>query len=218
MKFQKDVVATQSGGGPLSQPSTSFEAFGGGAGSSEVKLINTIADVVTKRLLSGREGTHFAPINPNWKNYERAEPTVVSDGTVNTNPPLRFNVPIFQNDLNDSFDEHVLLKKVPKQFKKNAATLLKTFDEQPNEVTWDSSGNIYIEEQVIPNANIFDLFPRLFKKKVSKAAIGLLDLLQKLESMGLSHLIMCQTKTLIPLSNPTSSSTSSTTNWWYLGA
>ena len=112
-----------------------------------------------------------------------------------------FNAPIFENDLNDSYDEHALLKKVPKRFKKNAAKLLKTFDEQPNEITWDSSGNIYIDEQVIPNADIFDIFPALFKKKPSKHAKGLPDLIQKLQSMGLSHLIMCETKHSKILSN-----------------
>ena len=216
MKLQKDSTnAAQTGGGPLLQPSGSFETFGTGVRSSDVNLINTIADVVTKRLTS--EAPHFSPINRYWKNYERAEPTVVSDGVVNTTPPIRFSAPIFQNDLNDSFDEHALLKKVPKRFKKNAAKLLRTFDEQPNEVTWDSSGNIYINEQSIPNANIFDVFPSLFRKKRSKTINGSRDLIQKLESMGLSHLIMCEPKSSIVSSNQTSSSASSSRNWWYLG-
>ena len=207
----------QLGSGTNPLPGSSSQSFG--CGSDNVELINTIANVVTKKLLSSQDGAHFAAVNPFWKNYERTQPTVVSDGIVNTTPPLSFGAPIYENNLNDSYDEHALLKRVPKQYKKSGAKLLKIFDQRPNEVTWDSAGHIYVDEQVLPNANIFDVFPSLFKKNASKKILGLEDFLQKLEAMGLSDLIQCRSKIKVSKRlNPLSqSTTSSSSNWWYLG-
>ena len=113
------------------------------------------------------------------------------------------------------------MKKVPKPFKKKAATLLQIFDERPNEITWDSSGNIYLDEQSLPGSNIFDLFPYLFRKRSPKSLTGLSDFVEKLKSMGLGHLIsnslllkkgfsVGSTKTNLETTEPPK-------NWWYLG-
>ena len=161
-------------------------------------------------------GATFPSLNPNWKFYERAQPTVVStDVLPNTTPPTHFSTPLFQNDLNDSFDEHSLLKRVPKPFKKNAVLLLKAFDERPNELTWDAAGNIYVNEQVIPNANIFVLFPYLFRKKSRKDLSGFSDLTNKIHDMGLSHLT--NSKKPKVTSQASSGGAESHLNWWYLG-
>ena len=139
----------------------------------------------------------------------------------NTTPPVHFGVVLKETDLSDRFDEDALLRKIPKSHHKNAALLLKAFDERPNELTWDSSGNIYIDEKVIPNASIFDLFPLLFKKKASKKHNGLLDFLAKIKSMNLISLIQLQVPSKLPslpstdLISPTPSSSSQ--NWWFLG-
>ena len=101
-----------------------------------VSFINQVAQKVAENLTQNQLGfgSKFASINPNWKFYERAEPTVVTDGRPNTVPPLNFSVPLHETDLNDTFDEASLLKKVPKRFKDKAIQLLKKFDERQAEL------------------------------------------------------------------------------------
>ena len=186
-------------------------------------LISELAVRVAKHLSSASKqsgsgsATAFPPLIPNWKYYERAQPSVVATEVPNTTPPTHFSNPLFENDLNDSFDENGLLKKVPKLFKKKASLLLKAFDERANEITWDASGNIYIDEQVLPNANIFQLFPYLFRKKCPKNLPGILDFVQKLNAMDLSHLINCNVEKLKVPSKASSGDGETQINWWYLG-
>ena len=184
-------------------------------------LINELAVRVAKHLTNKQSGagspTSFPSLNPHWKYYERVQPTVVATDVPNTTPPSHFSNPLFQNDLNDSFDENALLKRVPKLFKKKALLLLKAFDERANEITWDAAGNVYIDEQVLPNANIFQLFPCLFRKRSPKNLAGISDLVQKLNSMGLAHLINCNVQKLKVASQETSGDGESQMNWWYLG-
>ena len=182
--------------------------------------LRVVKHLSSKQSGAGSTTTSFPPLNPNWKYYERAEPTVVVTGTPNTLPPVHFSNPLFENDLNDSFDENSLLKKVPRLFKKKASLLLKAFDERANEITWDASGNIYIDEQVLPNANIYLLFPYLFRKRCPKNLLGLPDLVEKLNAMGLSHLFNCKLEKIKVASKASSGegeSAESTINWWYLG-
>lgn len=111
-----------------------------------------------------------------------------------------------------------MLRQVPKRSRKNALALLKVFDEQPNEVTWDSNGHVYINEQVVPSANIYKIFPLLFKKKAFKTIPGMIELIEKIKSMGFSNLISC-TSHSGQSSSPSSSDkqSSSSNNWWYIG-
>ena len=191
-----------------------------GAGPNDA-FINQVADLVTKKIQGNNSvpSPHFNLVNPNWKYYEIAQPTVVStDSTPNTRPPDHFSNPIFTIKSNDSFDEKHLLKKVPKPFQNNAALLLKAFDERPNELTWDSSGNVYINEQSVPNCNMFNIFPYLFRKRSPRTLTGIADVLLQLKQMGLSHLVQKNTK-VEKKEVPTSSTPaiSDSTNWWYLG-
>ena len=144
-----------------------------------------------------------------------------NDEKVDTTPPVTFANPIFETDMNDSFDEEALLKKIPKPFRQNAISLLKTFDERPNEITWDSSGHIYLDEKVLPNATIFILLPALFRKKLNTKLSGMPDFISKLNSMGLSHLIRSGKNSPIKspqvLDSKASSSSTSSTNWWFIG-
>ena len=177
--------------------------------------MDQIAEAVIRKIDSQNGG-----INPRWRNYERSEPTIVTVATSNTETPSHFTTPIVETDMNDSFDEVNLLKKIPKPFKKNAALLLKEFDKRPNELTWDSNGHIYIEEKVIPNANIFVLFPRLFSKRATKQTPGMADFLDKVAAMGLNHLVrsdLHKTKDKVPKIENTSKSSKASANWWYIG-
>lgn len=181
-----------------------------------MSFVEQVAGLVTKKL---QEPNPTGVITSFWRNYERATPTVVTEKVENTTPPNHFSTPIFETDLNDSFDESALLKKVPKSHHTKAKTLLKHFDERPNELTWDSSGNIYIDEKVIPNANIFALFPLLFRRKVSKKHTGIDDFLTKIQSMGLSSLIKLQSKisTMPAVNSIINPDYIKNEKWWFLG-
>lgn len=79
---------------------------------------------------------------------------------------------------------------MPKGLKKNAKFLLDQFDKRGNELTWNSSGTIFIDQVGVPGSNLFTLFPLLFKLRRSEKLIGLNDLIQKIDDMGLSSYIV----------------------------
>lgn len=199
-----------------SKTSTSFNPPQLGSGSED--FISKVADLVAKRISNSAPTTaNFRATDPNWKFYSNVEPTATSEiQAPNTAPPLQFDNPIFQNDMNDKYDENALLRRVPKPSKKKAAALLKIFDERPNDVTWDSSGNIYLDEESLPNSNMFELFPYLFRKRAPKNLNGLQDLIQKLTAMGLSDMILCAKK-VKEEKNVASKEVTPPDNWWYLG-
>ena len=58
-----------------------------------------------------------------------------------------------------------------------------------NEVTWSSSGIIYIDGSSLPNSNIFDLFLYIFRAKKPKNLVGFSDFCDKIIEMGLGDLI-----------------------------
>ena len=209
------------GSGPV--PTTSQEGRGesslsrsiqAGQGLHSSHFVDQIAEAVIRKIDSEKIKT-----NPRWWNYERSEPTVVTVDASDTTPPPHFSTPIVETDMNDSFDEQALLKKIPKPFKQNASRLLKEFDQRPNELTWDSNGHIYIDEKAIPNASIFVLFPRLFSRRATKKIDGMPDFLQKLDSMGLNHLIRADSKTsaMSETKEKNANSLTKSENWWYLG-
>lgn len=131
-----------------------------------------------------------------------------------------FNSTITKNDLNDSFDETKLLSFVPKSKLKNAKELLQIFDDRSSELTWNSSGVIFIDQIAIPNSNIFYCFPFLFKQKPPKNLQGFNDFLNKIVDMGLSHYIAVKhnKKIDLPQTNLTDfNEKKDDVPWWYLG-
>ena len=113
--------------------------------------------------------------------------------------------------------ENILLKFVPRNYKEKAKTLLQIFDDRPNELTWDNSGVIWIDQVAIPNSNIYSLFPYLFRRKIPKDVLakGFQDFVQKLNQMNLGHLLNCKKISENPII-PNASSNRKPTKWWYL--
>jgi hypothetical protein len=119
---------------------------------------------------------------------------------------------------------------VPSNYRRQAQSLLKEFNRRGNELTWNSDGIIFIDEVSIPNSDIYVLFPNLFKKNHPKNLPGFQDFVQKLNDMGLDHLISqgasspkkvaknqkSEVHKRLTTSSETPSSSSSV-NWWYLG-
>ena len=75
-----------------------------------------------------------------------------------------------------------------------------------------------IDQTSIPESNIFVLFPHLFKNKNPKNLPGFQDFIEKIDEMGLSHLIRISSKAskAFAKSSNTSTDLPSSTNWWFL--
>lgn len=141
-------------------------------------------------------------------------------------PPTNFDVKLVKDDLNDVFDEQKLLALVPNSHKKSAKILLTQFDKRGEELTWNSTGTIFINQISIPGSNIYVLFPLLFKKQYKKIQ-GFDEFVQKINDMGLNDLIVVKAKyksyepndivkqTLIGGANAKSDSIA--VPWWYIG-
>jgi hypothetical protein len=98
--------------------------------------------------------------------------------------------------------------------RRQAATLLHQFDTRGNELTWNSDGIIFVDQTSIPNSNIYQFFPYLFKQRHPKNLSGFDDFIDKIKEMGLDHLILHKP----PKVKEVAFSDSKTEpNWWYLG-
>lgn len=142
----------------------------------------------------------------------------------NTTPSMPYDHKIIKTDLNDQRDTLKALNKVPKKHWNNAIRLLESIEERSAELSFDCAGTIFINEEAIPNSNIYKLMPFLFKKQTPKLP-GFLDFVNKIVEMNLQHLITYRPKEVRLISkNPIQSAQSVTdtnsnpaTNWWYLG-
>ena len=109
---------------------------------------------------------------------------------------------------------------MPQKYRKNASSLLQHFNSRPNEVTYDSSGIIYIDTVAIPNSDIFVYFPYLFKAKHRKNLIGFSDFKQKIIDMGLSKLIFKSEKNFEVYTKSEKKAKSNgddkEINWWFI--
>jgi len=96
---------------------------------------------------------------------------------------------LVKSDINDQDDEHSLLKKIPAKFKERAAKLIEAFDEFPTIMSWDKAGVVFLDGNSIPNSNIYELMPELFKANPDKNKSGFSELVKKIAALGYGHLI-----------------------------
>jgi len=192
--------------------------IGEGASTAIPSHIETIVNLVTERLQNQNQAR---PTISNWNYYERATPTSVEVQSVQQAPSNNYSVKIQKSDFNDVFDVKKALSKIPKNNRLDASKLLNEIENRPTELNFDSNGTIFIDGESI-EGNFFIFFPSLYKKRIPKTP-GFLDFLNKLSSMGLTHLF-----TLKPyvgrnsasidgsLSKELSRTTTRTKSWWLL--
>jgi len=189
-------------------------------GSGEVeelltrKNIKEIVDLVKQEIVVAPR-----PVISNWRNFDRAEPTITSIAQPKSAELNRYDVVIEKSDLNDKFDEKKLLKRVPKEKRSLAIELLKDIESRPSELTFDSNGIVFIDEISVPGTNIFKLFPLLFQKQVRKKFTGFDEVSNKITEMGLGHLIQHSSKNRLAKSLDkalASTHKQEDDQWWYL--
>ena len=111
-----------------------------------------------------------------------------------------------------------MLSFVPQKYRKKARSLLQHFNSRGNELTYDSSGIIYIDSIAIPDSDIFVYFPYLFKAKRRKGLNGFQDFVQKIIDMGLSDLIFQKeiNYQIEKSVKDSKGSNHSELNWWFI--
>lgn len=181
------------------------------------RLISKLTDAISAKLEEKYSRLQVAPTFPNWQYYETVQPTVSSSVIPEkTTPPIQFENTIEQSSLNDSFDARKLLQSVSSINKQKARALLDILEQRPNDVSFDSSGTLYINGVSLPETNMQIIFPALFKKRV-KNITGLTELLEKLKEMNLLHLVSHSKKSKETSTSKESASPSTAKgNWWYL--
>lgn len=116
--------------------------------------------------------------------------TPVLKEVIEDKPLINYSVSITKNDDNDKFDDSALLHLVNENQQFNAKCLLNKIDDRGSELTWNSSGVVFIDKISIPNSNFFTIFPHLFLKTLpSKEITGMKEVIEKLKLMGLQHYI-----------------------------
>lgn len=145
------------------------------------ELSKEIEKLKLEKLQTGKGECVVIP--PNHDSIE----TPVMKKLQTSEPLINYSVPLQKSDENDEFDESALLHLVPFDHKASALALLKKLDDHVAELTWNSSGTVYLNQISIPNSNFFLIFPHLFQHSLPKKRIcGLLEVRNKLISMGLS--------------------------------
>ena len=169
----------------------------------------------------------FRAIVPTFPLFDRPEATVAAAQDDEISPPVNYDHTIVKTDFNDKADEKKVLHCVPKKYWPNAIRLLRAFDEKSEQLTYDCSGTIFVDQVAIPGSNIFLFMPLLFKKKHPHLP-GFADFVTKITDMGLDHFITYRTKEIKLVTKPSSSSTvtsnanfspgsANNDNWWYIG-
>lgn len=141
-------------------------------------------------------------------------PTLLEISTPST-PINQPNVVIVKDDENTLFNENNLLKTVSKPHVKKAQILLNAINQRSSELSWNLDGTIIINQIPIPNSNIFEIFRYLFLRNKKINAVGFIYLVDKIQLMGLTHLITVRHRvlkhkepSLIVKKDP---------NFWFLG-
>ena len=115
----------------------------------------------------------------------------------------------------DKFDEKILLSKLKNNQNKKALEILRHIKDQPDQLTFDDKGTVFIEQTSLPNSNIYKLLQALLTSKSNEP--GFSSFVLKLQQMGLSRFI--PKKSQPPLDNSSSVPIPpyNLDQWYYLG-
>jgi hypothetical protein len=166
---------------------------------------------VLKKLDSEKEATEIEKETVQTKDLTPQAPVVLPSATI---AEIGYDNQITAGDENDCFDEEKLLKLIPQEYRPKAETLLNEFDSRGNELTWNPSGIIFIDQVPIPNSNIYHILPSVYKKRhPTKVIPGLEEFISKVSVMGYGNLINLKVRHSKVKTEPKVSYE----NWWYLG-
>ena len=140
-------------------------------------------------------------------------------------PPLVLPEVVKNNDDNSIFDEAFLIQKLTPSLRPKAKLLVDAFNLNPQQISWNENGELTINEQSVPNANIYQLLPAVLKTSVTKNKTlpGFIEFVTQIGSMGLGKLISpkllrgLKRKEKIPNHTELYKDIMKTDKWYYLG-
>ena len=142
---------------------------------------------------------------------------------INDHQPLSAETSYSKSDQSSAISKNLLLQKVSKKHLERASKLLQAFDDDPNTITWDSDGIVYINGTSLVGSNIYLLMPELFKLSPNKKLPGFLELASEIATLGLGHLIARKMLRGLQRSQPISNQKNiyedlkRSDNWWFIG-
>jgi len=86
-------------------------------------------------------------------------------------------------------EKRVFLKLVPSECRPKASKLLDWIEANPLIVRWDIDGVITLEDEQIPNTNIFNIFPQLYSTDPDFKVPGYISLASVILDAGLGSLV-----------------------------
>lgn len=176
--------------------------------------------------LSHQTGTGSDDLIPNIEppslQVEQDIPKLIDEPT---SAPLSFNHTVHPKSKQSSPEgDQTLLNLLPARFKSRGEKLLSSLQEYPDSITWADSGFVTINHISIPNSNIYEIFPKLFKFiQNSDKVFGLPEVVTAIATLGFGSLI--NRKYLTGLLRPHKilnhesllEDTRNYKNWWFLG-
>jgi hypothetical protein len=158
--------------------------------------INLLSELVAKRL---QKKFQFVPLDENLQHGfgsgdlitefpQEIKPSADSDEKLIDITPS--SSVVHKSTFKDSFDDERLIKLVPKSSQNKAEKLLSQLKKHPGDITWQSNGTIFLNQTSLFESNMFELFPKLFKKTSHPEKVSnLLDVASTISTLGLGHLI-----------------------------
>lgn len=127
-----------------------------------------------------------------------------------SNPGSIPQFPIAKNQEHDNFDKSFLLKLISRRQRSAAKKVLDVIELKPQELNFDSSGSVFIDQTSIPQANFHVIFPLLFKKGQFSKIPGYEEVCLKLKDLGV---LSNHQKLSLPLRQ----NSTKDEHWYYLG-
>lgn len=184
-----------------------------GQGTSAADLEALIKKIVEKEFLSKQTGSGSNDLAPKL-------PDTIE---VDDHEPISGQVSYSKSNQSFGASKELLLKKVSKKHLEKAGKLLEGFDEDPNAITWDSNGVVYINGSSLPGSDMSLLLPELFKLAANKKLPGFFELVSEIASLGLGHLISKKMLRGLQRSKPIINQKTiyedlkKNDNWWFIG-
>ena len=140
------------------------EQIGQGSVNIEPDIINQIATAVSEQLNQKFNLSALQALLPQKEGEQTGKgsadllPPTASHATLEVQQPPASDTTVTKSVSYDKFDVQRLLNSVPKRFSKRASLLLKNIQERPLDINFNGSGELYIDSESVPSADIFVIF------------------------------------------------------------
>ena len=161
------------------------------ASTAQVGQGSSVPDLTTliKQIIADQLDAKLNPSIQSGSGIGDLAPKLPLNVEINDHQPMSAETSYSKSDQSSGNSKNLLLQKVSKKHLERATKLLQAFDDDPNTITWDSDGVVYINGTSLAGSNIFLLMPELFKLSPNKKLTGFLELASEIATLGLGHLI-----------------------------